>query len=218
MEFRRKLTALTLLKVVGLVREAAIIIFSVGNGAADAANCYFLSSQAAIIFNGRARTGRVLGGVILAGFWIVSGGVVPFSIVVFLPFLLWPRINKAAFEQRRLIGVVTLSGIFNLFVFTEMAVAGTSILGFTVPNLFGVPFVSLYMTVAAGLLLYGVAPSIDDIGVRDLSLLVMMCAARMLGFASVAAEYQWLFLLVMRGIELIVPQWVALKRMGVGRS
>lgn len=217
MEFRRRVIALALLKVVGLAREAAIILFSVGNGAAGAANSYFLASQAAMIFTGHGWPGRFFGAAILASFWLASGGVVPFSIVVFLPFLLWPRINKAAFDQRQMTGMVTLSIIFNVLIFTEMAVTGRTLAGVDIPNLFGTPFVSLYATIAAGLLLYGLAPGIDDMGRIDLAMLVVMCLVRIFGFAWVSSEFQWLFLLVMRGVELVVPQWVTLKRLGVGR-
>lgn len=204
------------LRTIGLVREVAIVVFSIAQDSVGAANCYFLASQASMLFAGGGRGGKVIGLLLLAVYSVLDPSHALFAVVVFVPFLLWPNVSKAAYDRRGIAGIFFLSVLFNTLMLFEMASGKIPIVGRFLPSPFGFPIFSLYLTVLGGYLAFRLSRDVPKLGMRDFGLLTGICAVRMSGPAWDSWANAWLILTILRVAEILIPQWIALKRIGLG--
>jgi magnesium-transporting ATPase (P-type) len=216
--FGKRLTALGAVKAIGLGREIAIVAVAHAKNAAVEANCYFIASQAAMLLVGGGRRGAWISVSVFIAYACIQPAHLIFFCVVAVPFLLWPSVNASAYGTRGLRGVIALSIVFNTLAFIEIVLAAR--LRFHDGGILttGFPLASLYSTVFGGALVFGLGTGVKRYTNTELAVVAGLCSIRLFGVSWLSGGMQWLLLIAVRIVEIIVPQWITYRRIGISRS
>ena len=199
----------------GIIRELAL--YTVASASPEAVNLYFLASQSAIGIREKWVESRVFYAIILLSIFVMLQNYSLFLFfTIFVPFLLWPLLQRIYYKRFGYMFLIVIMAIFNLASVMEIFVVNreyTFVRNYT----YGLPIISLWIVIGClliGTLLLKNNWVINAIPRGLIWTLMIIVLIRLLMLKGVLSTPQGLVLYTLhRAIEIFLPQFANFKRL-----